>query len=254
MDVTEALRINPDWDERMWQPDRDVLVLAGYLSPGIERRHFRSTRYGRSPDYGENTHVFRDDRWIGQVKVSTSTLGSPSLSPPGGQIARWRDVSDALLASLTVRPSPTVSEALAELRVQLTLEGLNPRLVGKQLHLSLVPPKTPLEVSGIRGSYIWVRPLSRLALGPPDEVEQATTMAFAANREVPGNRVIAGSHCRGVIMPAIRSAGSGDQAFLIASRQRRGKGVARLEHFPFGWNGRTECASCNSHPHARILD
>jgi hypothetical protein len=42
VDVTEALRINPDWDDQMWQPDRDVLVSAGYLSPDIERRPGRS--------------------------------------------------------------------------------------------------------------------------------------------------------------------------------------------------------------------
>lgn len=123
--ATEALRIDAEWDDRMWQPDDHALVAAGYLSPGIERRHFRSTRYGRSADYRADTHVFRDDRWIGKITVSTSTLGSPLLA--NGQIARWRDVIDALVASLTVRPSPPVSEALAELRVQLTLEGLNPR-------------------------------------------------------------------------------------------------------------------------------
>lgn len=213
VDVTEALRIDAEWDDRMWQPDSHVLVAEGFLSPGIERRHFRNTRYGRSADYRADTHVFRDDRWIGKVTVSTSTLGSPYLSPPGGQIARWRDVSDALVASLTVRPPPPVSEALAELRVHLTVESLNPRLVGSQLHLSLAPPKTPQEASGIRGSYIWVRPLSQLPLGPPDEDEQAANKAFADYREIPANRIITGSHCRGVVLPEKRSADSGDQAF-----------------------------------------
>ena len=46
VDVREALRINSDWDDRMWQPDRHVLVASGLLSPGIEHRHFRDQRYG----------------------------------------------------------------------------------------------------------------------------------------------------------------------------------------------------------------
>ena len=69
-------------------------------------------------------------------------------------------------------------------------------------------------MSGLRGSHIWLRPLSQLPLGPPDEVAQATDRAFAAHREAPGNRAIAGSHCRGVVLPEKRRSTDGnDQAF-----------------------------------------
>lgn len=204
VDVMEALRINADWDDRFWQPDRYDLVRSGFLSPGVEHRHFRDRRYRDDANYSTVTHVLRDDHWIGQIKVSTSTLGSSFLSTPGGQVARWQGVIDELTASLNVRPSPSPSEALSELRVYLTPEGLNPRLVGDQLILSLVPPATPQESSGIRGSHILLSKLSALPLGHPDEREQNTNHAFAIYQESPGNRVIIGSHCRGVVLPENR--------------------------------------------------
>jgi hypothetical protein len=211
VDVREALRIDSDWDDRMWQPGRHALVASGFLSPDIEHRHFRDQRYGSDANYGADTHVFRDDHWIGQVTVSTSTLGSPVLSIPGGQIARWRDVSDALVASVTVRAPLPASEALAELSVDLALEGLNPRLVGDNLILSLEPAATPLEASAIRGSYIRLTGLSLLPLGSLDELERNTNEAFDIYRKTPGSRVISSSHGRGVVLPEIRSADADDQ-------------------------------------------
>lgn len=216
VEVREALRIDADWDDRMWQPDRHVLVASGSLSPGIERRHFRDERYERDADYGADTHVFRDDHWIGQVRVSTSTLGSSFLSVQGGQIARWRNVTDALVASLTVRASPPASEALAELRVYLDLDGLNPRLVGDQLLLSLAPPTTPQEASGIAGSCIAVPKLSLLSLGSRGELEQTTNEAFAIYGKIPGSRIIAASHCRAVALRENRLT-DGDDAIFATS-------------------------------------
>ena len=75
------MRIDANWDDRLWQPDRSVLVASGMLAPGIERRHFRDQRYGRSADYGADTHVFRDDRWIGRIMISTSTLVTQPIHP-----------------------------------------------------------------------------------------------------------------------------------------------------------------------------
>lgn len=216
VEVREALRIDADWDDRMWQPDRHRLVASGFLSPGIEHRLFRDQRYGDDPDYGTQTHVFRDDHWIGQIKVSSSTLGSPTLSVPGGQIGRWRDVTDALAGSLTVRAYPPVSEALAELRVNLELDGLNPRLVGDQLILSLAPPTTPQEASGVRGSYIAMPELSQLPLGSPAELEKAVNDAFAIYAKIPGSRTVAGRHCRGVARRESRLT-DGDDAVLAST-------------------------------------
>ncbi len=216
VEVREALRIDADWDDRMWQPDRHLLVASGFLSPGIEHRFFRDQRYGDDPDYGAETHVFRDDHWIGQVKVSSSTLGSPTLSVPGGQIGRWRNVADALVGSLTVRASPPASEALAELRVNLELDGLNPRLVGDQLILSLAPPTTPQEASGVRGSYIALPELSHLPLGSPAELEKAVNDAFAIYAKIPGSRTIAGWNCRAVARQESRLT-DGDDAVLAST-------------------------------------
>jgi len=214
VEVREALRIDADWDDRMWEPARHVLVASGLVSPGIEHRHFRDQRFDeRDADYGASTHVFRDDHWIGQIRISTSTLGSPLLSAPGGQIARWRDVIDALVSSLTVRPSPSAAKALAELRVSLTLEGLNPRLVGDQLILGLAQPATPLEASGAAGSHILLSRLSLLPLGNPEKLEQTTNAAFALYQGTPGSRVIAGSHCRGVVLRENRRIDGDEVAF-----------------------------------------
>lgn len=215
VEVREALRIDADWDDRMWQPGRH-LVASGFLSPGIEHRLFRDQRYGDDPDYGAQTHVFRDDRWIGQVKVSSSTLGSPALSVPGGQIGRWRNVTDELVGSLTVRETPSASEALAELRVNLELDGLHPRFVGDQLILSLARPTTPQEASGVRGSYIALPDLSLLPLGSPAEREKAVNDAFAVYPKIPGSRTIAGRHCRGVARQESRLT-DGDDAVLAST-------------------------------------
>ncbi|MCP3383417.1 hypothetical protein NLM31_23910 [Bradyrhizobium sp. CCGUVB4N] len=214
VEVREALRIDADWDERMWAPARHALIASGFLSPGIEHRHFRDQRFDEhDADYAANTHVFRDDHWIGQIRISTSTLGSQFMSVPGGQIARWRDVTDALIASLAVRPSPSASEALAELRVYLTLDDLNPRLVGNQLILSIAPPATPLEASGVNGSYILLSQLSLLPLGSPEKLEQTTNAAFALYQGTPGSRVIAGSDCRGVVLRENRRADGDEVTF-----------------------------------------
>src|SRR5262249_23518422 len=111
--VRESLRIDADWDAHIWDPDRTVLVASGAHAPGIEYRQFRDTRYEGSIDYSAEIYALRDDRWIGHIQISTSTLGS-RLSVPGGQIARWRPVIDALFASLTVRPTPAIAQALTE--------------------------------------------------------------------------------------------------------------------------------------------
>jgi hypothetical protein len=213
VEVREALRIDPDWDDRLWQPERHVLVASGVLSPGIEHRRFRDQRYGRDADYGADTHVLRDDHWIGQIRVSTSTLGSTAVSVPGGQVARWQGAIDALVASLTVRPPPSASEAVVELRVNLTLDGLNPRLVGDQLILSLAPPTTPQEASGVTGSYISLAQLSLLPLGGFAQLEQATNASFAIYQRSPGSRVIVGAYCRGVVLRENRLTDGEDAVF-----------------------------------------
>jgi hypothetical protein len=199
--VSEALRIDPTWDDRMWAQDsRQGLVASGSVSPDLEYRRFRDQRYGSDANYGADTCVFRDDRWIGQIQVSTGTLGSPLLSIPGGQIARWRPVIDAILASLTVRSPPPVSQALDEYRVRLTVEGLNPRLVGDHLILSLAPPNSPFDASGVTGSHIFVEMLSALSLGRPEELADATNAAFNIYRGLAGSRVVSGVYCRGVVL------------------------------------------------------
>jgi hypothetical protein len=122
------------------------------------------------------------------------------LSIPGGQIARWRPVIDAILASLTVRSPPSISQALDECRVRSTVEGLNPRFVGDHLILSLAPPKTPFDASGVTGSHILVEMLSALSLGRPEELADATNAAFNIYRGLAGSRVVSGVSCRGVVL------------------------------------------------------
>jgi hypothetical protein len=191
--VSEAPRIDAYWDARFWDPDRAVLVTSGSHAPGMDYRRFRDTRYEGSIDYSAEIYALRDNRWIGKVQVSTSTLGS-RLSVPGGQIARWRPVIDALLASITVRPTPTVPQALSESRVGLTVDSFNPRFVGDDLILSLAPPKTVEDMLGIGVSNILV---SQLSLRPVS-ADQIDTV-FDLHRLLPGSRVIMSPSCRGVV-------------------------------------------------------
>jgi hypothetical protein len=201
IEVREALRIDATWDARMWeQDDQNALVASFDYMPGVEHRHFTDLRYQGSADYAADTLVFRDDSWIGQIKVSVSTLGSRFLSVPGGQIEHWRAVVAAWYDSIRIRPLLPVPEALAELGVRLTLDGLHPRLAGDQLILSLAPPATRLEAAGADGSYILVADLGIIALGTREDREAATNLAFDIYRKLPGGRVIEGAPCRGVVL------------------------------------------------------
>ncbi len=212
VEVAEALRIDAAWDARMWDQDaRHALVASGMLSPAIEYRRFRDQRYGNSIDDGADTCVLRDAQWIGQIRVSTSNLGSPVPAGPQGQIGRWHSAVAAILSSIAVRAPPSVSQGLAEHRLSAALEGLNPRLVGDQLVLSLVPPRTPREAAGIIGSHISAPKLSALPLGTAQQREAATNAAFGSYRDLPGSRVISGAHSRGVLRKENRLAASGDQ-------------------------------------------
>jgi hypothetical protein len=231
VEVDEALRIDAEWDGRMWdQDDRHVLVASGTAAPGFDFRRFRDQRYGNDANYGADVQVLRDERWIGQVRVSTSTLGSRLLSIPGGQIARWRGVIDAILASITVRPSLAVSQALAEHRMSMALDGLNARLHGDQLILSLAPPQSPAEAAGITGSYISAPKLSMLPLGSPESLEEANNAAFDIYRKLPGSRAVTGSYSRGVVLNENTVDESGDPVFattlMAFSRTRQLKMTA----------------------------
>jgi hypothetical protein len=199
--VSEALRIDAIWDARLWeQDDRHALVTSDSPSPGIERRRFHERRYGDDADYGADVDVLRDDGWIGQVRISTSTLGSAGLSVPGGQIARWRATVEALRDSVTVRPPPSAAQALAEHRIALAVEGLNPRFAGDRLVLSLTPPPTPAHAAGVTGAHIDVPGLARLPFLDPQALVKATAAAFEAYRGFPGSRVVNGPSCRGVML------------------------------------------------------
>jgi hypothetical protein len=199
--VSEALRIDEVWDARLWeQDDRHALVASDSPSPGIERRRFLDQRYGDSADYGAQVDVLRDQFWIGQVAISTSTLGSRGLSVPGGQIARWRATVEALRDSVTVRPPPSAAQALAEHRVALAVEGLNPRFAGDRLVLSLTPPPDLAHAAGITGAHIDVPGLARLPFLDPQALVKATAAAFETYRGFPGGRVVTGPSCRGVML------------------------------------------------------
>jgi hypothetical protein len=198
--IAEALRIDAAWDARLWdEGNRRVLVASDFVLPGFEHRHFRGRSDNRHPDYGTDTLVLRDEAWIGQIAVSTSSLGASRPSVAGGLSGHWRPVIDAVLASVRVRGALPVPQALAEHRIGLGVEGLNPRFVGDTLVLRLAPPQTPAEASGTTGAHISVPHLSLKPPGTLERREQAMNLAFEIYRQLPGSRVVAGSSCRGVV-------------------------------------------------------
>jgi len=209
VEIREAMRIDAIWDRRIWEQDgRHALVDSYRTAPNIECRRFRDQRYGDSPDYGADVYAFRDDSWLGQVRIYTSTLGAPRRPGTVGQIERWQGVADQLAKSVAIRPMPSVSQALAEHRIGLAVEDLNPRLSGDRLILSLAPPTGPLETSGVAGSHIDVLQLALLPLGAPQELERLTNQAFDIYRGSPGSRVVAGTSCRAVVLAENASAGA----------------------------------------------
>ena len=151
--VREFLRLGRYNDSTWWDKDDRSAQVEPPSIPGFEARRFRDLRYGSSPDYASETIVLRDETWMGEVEVSTGNHGRPT-QPSGGQIARWRSLMDEILGSIAVRPKREIAEALDELRVNLDTGGLNPRMVGEQLILSLYTPRNASEAWGANHSVI----------------------------------------------------------------------------------------------------
>lgn len=202
--IREALRLGPDHDAFMWDKDaRSQRVGTSFALPGYEVRRFRDLRYGSSIDYASDAIVMRDSDWIGEVQASNSDLGSP-IKRLGGQNARWQTLREQILSSIVVRPRPPISDALAELRVELDANGINPRMVGETLILSLYAPRGAVEAWGANESTIRIVGLPLTMPGLPDEREKAMNEMFSIARTMPDVKVIKSPHCRGVVSPERR--------------------------------------------------
>jgi hypothetical protein len=162
--VREFLRLGRYDDSIWWDKDDRSARVEPPSIPGFEARRFRDLRYGSGPDYASETIVLRDDAWMGEVEVSTGDHGGLTKAP-GGQIKRWHPLMEEILGSIAVRPRREIAEAFDDLRVNLDTGGLNPRMVGEQLILSLYTPKSAIEAWGANHSVIRIPNLTHQDIG-----------------------------------------------------------------------------------------
>ncbi len=148
VDVHETIRLGAYNDAYTWDKDeRSRRVESDLTLPGFELRKFTDLRYGADPNYICETIVVRDQTWMGEIVVTTGDHGGRTKHP-GGQAARWSPLIAKLFASIQVRPQLPVVDALGELGIGLDVSGLNPRLIGNKLILSLYTPRSAIEVMG----------------------------------------------------------------------------------------------------------
>jgi hypothetical protein len=204
VDVRETIRLGTDddayfWDRDEWDPIKSTQRIEPGLSlPGFEVRRFRDLGYGADLDYVAETMVVRDATWMSEVKVTTGDHGGLTKYP-GGHVARWSPLMEAVFASIQVRPQLPVADALAELGISLDTNGLNPRLIGTNLLLSLYVPASPLELWASNRPHISLDDLpSFRPPASPEEDEKFNSEIFAIARATPGAKVIQGRHCRGI--------------------------------------------------------
>ena len=124
--------------------DREELVREWQPAPDEWRRLFVDRRYGESTDYGGRTLLIYRDRWFGRIDVSIGSLAG-AMRSENGQLARWSDTVDALLASATVRAPVDVPQFMAEHAIALDANGLYPRHFATKLVLSPRAPQSGRE-------------------------------------------------------------------------------------------------------------
>lgn len=205
IDIYEQSRLGRDGDAYIWEKDdRSLKVPPSIARENFELREFRDLRYGDSNDYSTRTIVLRDAGWIGQIELSTRTLG-PEPAAVGGQIARWKPQIDAIIASIAIRAPLPVADALAELGIGLDAPHLYPRFTGKTLILGLSEPKTASEAWAANGPAIrctnilqGLRPIDdaeRLELGL--DVESIISAMKESGRFE--EELLEGPHARGMV-------------------------------------------------------
>lgn len=222
VDVHETIRLSPQDDAHIWAKDQwgpvkqSERVATGLVLPGFEVRRFRDAGYGTDLNYAAEAMVVRDARWMGEVKVTTGNHGGLTKQP-GGQVARWLPLMASVFASIQVRPQLPVADALAELGVSVDTSGLNPRLVGNKLILSLYTPTSALESWASNRSHISLDDLSVLPTAPPGDQQTANDELFAISRKTRGSSVIDGRHCKGITQSEMALTGVPD---LFSTRIR----------------------------------
>ncbi len=204
VDVREMIRLGDDHDAHIWAKDtwgpvkQHERIDTDLELPGYEVRRFRSAAYGNDLNYIEETIAVRDATWMGEVVITTGDHGGITRHP-GGQVARWLPVIAKVFASIQARPQLPAVDALTELGVSLDPSGLNPRIIGNRLLLSLYVPATPMELWGSNRPLITLEGLSIVwPTATPGEQAAHIDELFAISRKTRGARVVRGSFCRGI--------------------------------------------------------
>jgi len=194
----------------LWDKDKTSTLTGSPQIAGFSARRFKDRRFEPSLDYGQDTIVIAHADWIGEVSVTTSDLSDQAETmeaaanaagqvqfaggsgpTAAGLVARWREATDLVLGSITVRDAPPVGVAMAEFGAALDTAGLHPRFAGDRLILSARGPRTPTEALGTGLAHITLPSMSNL-----DYIaEDANTEMFEFFRMT--GTELSGGACRG---------------------------------------------------------
>lgn len=207
--------LNPMWD----RDDRSVPLATPQVA-GFNARKVRDKRYEPGPDYADESIILNDGAWIGEVCVTTSTVGG-SITDTAGLVARWRAAMDLVLGGVSVRKAPALATALSEFAISLDTAGLNPRLTGEQLVLSLKPPHDDREALGAGIASIVLPNLGILDYISAEANDDMLDLyrAMGTETQTPGGRGITAAERKrpdGMLTTIIRVFGKRRQQEMIA--------------------------------------
>lgn len=138
--VGEPPVLGGSYDRQVWggaRHDDAILLREERISPREERRFFERGSFAGHPDISWFTLVVRvtdgvgETEWFGQLDFQTSASDAR---------ARARDMMEAIVASVTVRPALSVTEMLREHGIGADLTGLHVHHFGDKLTASLRAP------------------------------------------------------------------------------------------------------------------
>jgi hypothetical protein len=122
----------------------------------------------------------------------------------------------------------SLDDTLAGFRMSMNLDGLNPRLFGCDLVLSLTPPLTPQQAAGEGCSHIYIPDLGGKFVPPNDETRELIHRVAMLQMQA-GFARLEGCHCEIMVSPEGGMASDGYNAFETGFVVRDGPYGRRID-------------------------
>lgn len=252
--------VNPLWDK-----DKTNTLAGTPEYAGFTARRYSDLRFAQNLDYGHDSIVVAGENWIGDVSVSISNLSDQGETAGGvvqtaggfrlaagpdakatGLLSRWKEASDLVLGSITVRPAPTVDVALAEFGIGLNAAGLNARIAGDKLIMSAQAARASGEVLGNGIAHIALPGMSNLDHITADANDELFDFFKMTGTELTGGA------CRGVQAEERRIANGFATTGIRAFGKRRQQEITAI--YPVAERAATLEALSRTFKSLRFLD